>query len=521
MLWEIVLGLYLLHHAIRRLLVYVHTHQSVGNLPGIWCLFAPLSVLGGTLPSRWWNPGLRFTFELRKTLYKDAPAKSITIKPLLVGEPYIYTCHLEAFRQVTALGSVFVKPRFAFEDMTFLADNVVASEGDAWKRYRRIAAPAFNSKTYEAVWDTTVDLYGQILDKENWETRDVAEVADINIMTHKVALYAIAVVGFDIPIQWDQPPRDENGRLSVQEMVFTVASNLLIKSRTPKWMYSLGLPRLKLVDEAYNQFVSFMHEHISNSEVTLTKQRELEGDITEGISNVFERLVNARLTDGKLSMSDDEIISNCFILVFAGHETMASTLAGTLALLGVYPDVQEEVYQHIMHVLGGRDPTFEDYESLDLVLGCFYEALRLYSAAYLLIRDATENTVLSLPRYDDPTTIDKIPITAGQRVILDIVGIHYDPDVFPEPEAFKPSRWQDSMDSLAGFSLGPRICLGRKFATVEAVAFLTYLLRDWTIDVPLADGETRREWRARVLDPKVGVVLGFGDVPLKFRRRHA
>lgn len=73
--------------------------------------------------------------------------------------------------------------------------------------------------------------------------------------------------------------------------------------------------RLNRIDEAYTAFETFMHEHIANREVELSKQREIDGDITEGIQDVFGRLVNARLTEGKLSMSDDEIIGNCFILV--------------------------------------------------------------------------------------------------------------------------------------------------------------------------------------------------------------
>ena len=69
-----------------------------------------------------------------------------------------------------------------------------------------------------------------------------------------------------------------------------------------------------------------------------------------------------------------------------------------------------------------------------------------------------------------------------------------------------------------GFSWGPRTCLGHKFAKVEAVAFLTMILREWRVEVDLK-GESKESWRERVLAPKFGGALMFGEVPLKLVRR--
>jgi hypothetical protein len=61
--------------------------------------------------------------------------------------------------------------------------------------------------------------------------------------------------------------------------------------------------------------------------------------------------------------------------------------------------------------------------------------------------------------------------------------------------------------------------VGRKFATTGAVAFLTMLLRDWDIEPILQQGETKQEWRNRVLDGKILLTLGVKDVPVKFIKR--
>ncbi|CAK5261846.1 unnamed protein product [Mycena citricolor] len=67
--------------------------------------------------------------------------------------------------------------------------------------------------------------------------------------------------------------------------------------------------------------------------------------------------------------------------------------------------------------------------------------------------------------------------------------------------------------------LGSRACIGRKFATVEAICFLTRFIRDWKVAPLLAPGETREQWRKRVLDAKVLLALGIERLPLTLERR--
>lgn len=120
-------------------------------------------------------------------------------------------------------------------------------------------------------------------------------------------------------MSWIEPTRDEDGRLSTQAMIFQVSSSIAARSRIPRILYHLGIPKVDRVEEAYNTFESLMYEKIKTREAELVQLRGMPGasddDVADAIGDVFGRLVNARLTDGKLSMSDREIIGNCFIFV--------------------------------------------------------------------------------------------------------------------------------------------------------------------------------------------------------------
>lgn len=97
----------------------------------------------------------------------------------------------------------------------------------------------------------------------------------------------------------------------------------------------------------------------------------------------------------------------------------------------------------------------------------------------------------------------------------------YNPNVFDNPEEFRPSRWYGKRDAeMIGFGVGSRACLGRKFALTEAICLITLILRDWKIEPVLEEGETFTSWRARVLQSRVvGLTFGVKSVPLKFTRR--
>ena len=119
-------------------------------------------------------------------------------------------------------------------------------------------------------------------------------------------------------MSWHEPPRDENGKLSTQRMIFDVATYIMERGMIPRWAYYLGSEKLKQIDEAYNCFEEFMVERIAEREAELLKLRAMDGgeaELSNSLNSIFGRLVNARLSEGKNGLSDREIIGNCFAFV--------------------------------------------------------------------------------------------------------------------------------------------------------------------------------------------------------------
>lgn len=258
-----------------------------------------------------------------------------------------------------------------------------------------------------------------------------------------------------------------------------------------------------------------------------------DNDTSKDILSLFVRA--SELDEGKRRLDNEELIGNIFALLFAGHETTSHSLAATLGFLSLYPSLQDEIVEQVHEVTKGHENgeiTFDDYSKLDKALAAFYEGIRMFPAGVYLIREAKQDTVLNLSGIDEEPKM--LPVKKGTHVVVDMVGVHYNPQYFPDPEEFKPSRWYanssgdayiaDSEDHT-GFSVGPRSCLGKKFATTEAVCFLVLLLRDWrvepllSVNVSTGEKETKEEWRERVLQAKMTLTMGVRDVPLTFTKR--
>jgi len=191
-------------------------------------------------------------------------------------------------------------------------------------------------------------------------------------------------------------------------------------------------------------------------------------------------LLLATLGDDPRAIRDEAVT-----LVVAGHETVASAMEWAAHLLATHPEVQDRTAEEAARVLGDRDQplTLADVARLPLARAVLDETLRLYPPAWVVTRRATA---------DDELAGHRLP--AGTLVIVSPWVRHRDPAAWDEPSAFDPGRFLDHnrdpdtdarptrpTGAYLPFGIGPRLCVGRDFALLEATLLLARLTLRWRL----------------------------------------
>ncbi|KAF9529864.1 cytochrome P450 [Crepidotus variabilis] len=478
--------------------------KVVGSVPGLRVPFYPTDFPGVVLPTTWWNPGYLFLWKWRFSNYAQFGVDTFSVVPFVVGKPSFYTANIDVLRQVVGGGhkTSFAKGEHQSDIMKVWGTNLLAADKEIWRKHRRVVGPAFSPNLHQDVWTQTLQIYQEAIVAENWMSRTEIQIPCIQAITFKLALLVIAQCGFGFDFTWSDPPRNSSGRMSVQQALSTVTNDHLLMGFAPKWLLRLPFQELR---EAHEQIDSFMKAQVrQRKKQVIHKDAEITGH------DIFTMLVKANEDeDAKLKLDDSELVGNVFVMLFAGHETTAHALAATLGLLATHQELQKEIHEQIFSVCGhDGEPSFDDHTKLNKVQAAFYEAARLFPPAHILQpREAWEDTVLHIPNPKDQDGVLSLPIPKGTFVTVDMIttlGI---------------SKIRLNSSPLDAFSVGPRSCVGRKFAVLEALAFLTSLLRDFSVHPLLADGETLEAWKVNVLDANIGVTLGVKDMPLRLVRR--
>ncbi|KAN0113944.1 Cytochrome P450 [Russula decolorans] len=433
----------------------------------------------------------------------------------------IHVADAAAIKEITTYRARFPKPVFRYKVISVFGPNIVASEGDEWKKYRKIVAPAFSEKNNKLVWNEAIRIMMDLFDNV-WGDRSEVVVDHCVDLTLPIALFVISAAGrFGRRVTWTTdlvvPP---DHRMTFKDALHISSTNLLVKIALPDWAKYLTKHTRK-VDLAFTELKQYMLEMV---------EARKDADKAEEHYDLFSGLLDAAQDEpgSEAALSDDELIGNMFIFLFAGHETTAHTLCFSFALLALYPAEQERLYQQIKGVMSSLNgmPAYEDMSRLTQSLAVFYETLRLFPPVTGIPKAAAQDTTLTVSNVNGGKTT--FPVPSGTQVDLHAPGLHYNPRYWKEPHKFMPERFLGDWprDAFIPFthehSAGARACLGRRFFETEAVAIVTTLISRYKIEVkeePEFAGETFEERYARITTFKQGLTTTPLRVPLVFKRR--
>ena len=347
----------------------------------------------------------------------------------------LLTTNAKSYRKAGSLRSPF----FA----RLVGNGLVTSEGDFWRRQRRLAQPAFHRQRISSYEEVMVDYARRAI--SNWGDGDQL---DISRQMTRLTLEIVVKTLFNADVSNDA---DHVGRI-LSEIVKPFASQA-----TLKWILDNRLPTPG--HRRYFKAVSEIDRIVFRIIAERRAAHSDEGDL-------LSMLLQAQDDDGT-QMNDAQLRDEVMTLFLAGHETTALALTWSWYLLANHPEAEEKFHAEIDAVLQGRTPTVNDMSKLVYTEMIAKEAMRLYPPAYAVGREALEET-----------EIGGFRVPKGSQVFAFQWVTQRDQRYFANPDAFEPERWTseraEQLPKYAYFPFGggPRQCIGNYFAMMEIVLLL-------------------------------------------------
>lgn len=357
-----------------------------------------------------------------------------------------------------------------------LGNGLLISEGDFWRRQRRLSQPAFHRDRIAGYSRLMTDYGEQML--RRW--RAGAEL-DVHSEMMKVTLAIAAKAFFNADVEGAASDVGRALEVTLAHFNWWGKSGFMI----PLWMPFRA-----------NRDLADAKRRMDDLIYGIIAQRRRTG---EDPGDLLSMLLNARDEDGS-GMTDLQLRDEVMTMLGAGHETTANALTWTFLLLAQNPDVDARLAEEVRTVLDGRVPTLEDLPKLTYTDMIIKESLRMYPPAWVLGYEATE-----------PVTIAGYPLAKGTTVLMSQWVTHHDARWFPEPDAFRPERWADpAMKKLPTFAYfpfggGERMCIGKPFALMEAVLLLASIARCYRLT--LLPGQTMTPEPSFTLRPTHGLKM--------------
>jgi cytochrome P450 len=351
-----------------------------------------------------------------------------------------------------------------------LGQGLLISEGDFWRRQRRLAQPAFHrSRINEYAAPMTECAQQQLQGWRDGEQRDMAQE-----MMHLTLTVAVRTLfGTTLPGEAEH-----------------VSDALAFLMRYQIWRQRLPIRIPETWPTPNNRRAARELDYLNSLVYRIIEEkRTLHG---EG-SDLLSLLMGAMDDDGS-QMTPQQLRDETMTLFLAGHETTALLLGWTWYALSLNPTAEARLHQELQTVLAGRPPCVSDLMKLPYLQAVLSETLRLYPPAYITARTSIE-----------PFALGGYDFGADTTVLFSQWVMHRDPRYFEAPLEFRPERW---INGLAGkvsvgayfpFGDGPRRCIGQGFAQLEAALVLATIAQNFAFR--LAPGA--------VIEPEPLVTLRF------------
>ncbi|EDO31508.1 predicted protein [Nematostella vectensis] len=349
---------------------------------------------------------------------------------------------------------LFIKPNPPMDSGMFLG------QGALWKRIRTTLTPTFSTAKLKQIVP--------IIDSRKWplspQQVERSESTDCVNLFSLFALDVITISAFGVETDIQTDPDSSFYKLAKKAF------------RTPIWVRAFSMFPFS---EYLSKYVHVLPniDYFLKIALSMVEQRKKHG--SQGRKkDLVTLMLEARedTVDGVPRLNDQELAAQSLTFLLAGFETTTNTLANTAYLLARHPDVQDKLIQEL-DLAGsnrGNSPLYEYSQKIDYLDRVINESLRLYPPGYLIIR-----------RYDEECTIQGVHFPRGVDVNIPVYILHRDPAVWERPDDFDPEHFSHEANekrhpySFIPFGMGPRQCIGMRFALMEIKIALVNILEKY------------------------------------------
>jgi cytochrome P450 len=340
----------------------------------------------------------------------------------------------------------------------FLGEGLLTSEGAHWLKHRRIMQPAFHKARLQALAQTMLDYTNASL-----ATQPADAVIDVNQWMSALTMHIAAGTLFSSDVGEDI----DNIYHSFSEIN---AFGISMIRQPLRFLFSKVFKSLR---SNFDRNAAVMDAIIYR----IIRERQLHPETKH--NDLLALLMDARDEESGDPLSEQELRDEIITLFLAGHETSANAMTWMLYLLAQHPDKLEKLKNAVTQTTQGQPFDVQHIYQCPYLHQVIHETLRLYPPAWTIGRRAL-----------GPDNVDGYEIKAGDNIMIVVQQIHRREDLWPQPDAFIPERFEaDKMKQIPPYAYfpfggGPRLCIGEHFAMMEMSLILGRLVQEftWTLE---------------------------------------
>ncbi|XP_069676306.1 cytochrome P450 9e2-like [Periplaneta americana] len=410
--------------------------------------------------------------------------------------PIILVCDPELIKAVAVKDFEFFTDRNTtiFENGDPLWTNILVNrKGPAWRDMRSTLSPAFTSSKMKMMFKLVSDCCQQFVNfldgcYENTPAKDYIIQKDGDMLILELKDFytrytndVIATTAFGLGVDSLRQPKNEFFTMGQQASNFG-ALRIFLFFLMPRVLQRLGVSLIP------GKIADFFRVIVKDTILT----REREGIVRPDMIHLLMQAKKGTLQEedstehqksDKTKFDDEDIVAQAVMFFFAGFDTSSTLMSFLTYLLAVHPDMQARLQKEIDDTLkeGNGKFTYEALNSMKYLDMVVSETLRLYPPISAVDRLCIRNYTLK----SDPP----IELVPGDNLFLPICGIHRDPKYFPDPERFDPERFSDenkhkiNPSTYMPFGVGPRMCIGNRFALLKTKLAVVHLLSRFNLKV--------------------------------------